>query len=407
MRAFRWSILSMWTGRRLFLVSFFFLLALAACRKEDSGIRSHPSPPPASDTPYVGETPENPDLSVLDLPLKDVQVLTSGTWLRNNSVMQCFALPGDGTMYAVQVAASSSGDNYKLNLVHKGVNSNTNKQYMQLAYFGHGSNIVYEKGPWGEEWIWVGNYGTNTAKDGTLHYTSNQTVARICFEADKELSPEDVTEQWYLPGVHNIHPAIDFERKQIAFWSLNQDNSASYFHVYDLDEVLAIPKKQVTLTYPILRGVAGEATRSYSPTVHNLADITPIATIVLNSSSWEGCEYNFGTGGIQGFELKGGRIYHYHGSGNDNTTDNITPVTSVVTVFDLDGHVVEQYRVMAVADPTALANAGITDTGFMESEGIKIYGDKLYLGYATRKSTDNRRYVTILSYPLKSKGENQ
>ena len=147
----------MWIGRRLFLVSFFFLLALAACRKEDSGIRSHPSPPPASDTPYVGETPENPDLSVLDLPLKDVQVLTSGTWLRNNSVMQCFALPGDGTMYAVQVAASSSGDNYKLNLVHKGVNSNTNKQYMQLAYFGHGSNIVYEKGLWGEAWIWVGN----------------------------------------------------------------------------------------------------------------------------------------------------------------------------------------------------------------------------------------------------------
>ena len=71
----------------------------------------------------------------------------------------------------------------------------------------------------------------------------------------------------------------------------------------------------------------------------------------------------------------------------------------------MTGKLVEQHRVMAVASIADLSAAGITDTGFMESEGIKVYGDKLYLGYATKKSNDTHRYVTILEYPLKRKSQ--
>lgn len=386
-----------------FLLSVVLALAICACGKD--GRDRLPSGGGVwhggGDTnPAV--TPDNPDLSVLDLPLSEVTVVTAGHWLMNSSVMQCFAFRGDGSMFASQVAASSSNENYKLNLVHKNIDSNTNKKVMQLSFFGHGSNIVYETGPAGEDWIWVGSYGTNTDTDGSYYITSNQTVARIRFDSGKTVLPEEVEDHWYIPGIKNIHPAIDFDRRQIAFWGLSTDGKTGFFFVYDLDEVLALPKKEMTLAMAIVRE-PGTAAKSYKATVRNLSELKALASIQLTSARWSGFKYNFGTGGNQGFELKGGLIYHYHGAGNDNDPNNRVPVESVVTVFALDGHIVEQHRVMAVADVNALAEAGITDTGFMESEGIKIYGDRLYLGYATRNSSDSHRHITILSYPLKEK----
>lgn len=386
-------------------------LSLLACGKDGRELPSGGNtgtavnPGTGDDPGQTGVTaPGNPDLSVLDLPLNEVTVLTAGHWLMNSSVMQCFAFRGDGSMFATQVAASSSNENYKLNLVHKGIDSNAYKKYMQLAYFGHGANIVYEAGPAGEDWIWVGSYGTNTNTEGSYYISLNQTVSRIRFEAGATLLPEEVEDHWYLPGINNIIPAIDFDRRQIAFWGLALDGKTGYFFVYDLDEVLALQKKKMTLAKEIVRE-PGTAAKSYTAEVRNLSELKAIATIRLTTASWSGGTYNFGTGGNQGIEFKGGVIYHYHGAGNTNETANRVPVTSVVTAFALDGHILGQHRVMAVADVDALEAAGITDTGFMESEGIKIYGDRLYLGYATRCSTDTRRHITILSYPLKSKDE--
>ena len=75
-----------------------------------------------------------------------------------------------------------------------------------------------------------------------------------------------------------------------------------------------------------------------------------------------------------------------------------------MSVFDIaTGLLVEQHRVMAVASIPDLAAANLTDYGFMESEGIKIYGETLYLGYTTKKTGDTHRYVTILQYPLPRK----
>ena len=381
--------------------------------EEPSGEQSDQPEQPGEQPEQPGEQPEQPetrgpfDLSVLARPLGEVTVLTSGTWLQNTTVMQSFGLPGDGTMYAVQVAGS--GQKHKLNVTHKGITANSGKTRMQLTFFGHGSNMVVERDAAGVDWLWVGNYGTNTyynrAAPDNVHCTSNQTVARVRYVAGTELRADDVEDQWYIPGWKNVHAAIDFEARQIAFFGYNSNGSSGFFRVYDLDAALALPKKTVTLALQIIRGPSDDyplTPQSFQATVHDLSELTPLATIPLVSASWAGYPYNFGTGDNQGFEIREGRIYHFHGSGNDS--DPSKACESVVSVFDTaTGLLLEQYRVMAVASIPDLAAAGLTDYGFMESEGIKIYGETLYLGYTTKKTGDTHRYITILEYPLARK----
>ena len=338
------------------------------------------------------------DLSVLDKPLTRDMILTSGTWLQNKSVMQSFALKGS-YMYADQVAAS--GTTRRLNVTYKPITSNSGKSLMQLEYYGHGSNIVLEEASDGD-YIWIGSYGTQTkVENGNEYYTNNQTVARVKFRETGKTSPilpQDCEDHFYIPGMRNIHPSIDWANRQIAFWCVGETNG--YFYVYDLDEVLSVPKSIVTLAYSITRGGTNEAfpkeTKTYNAVVHNLSAISPIARLTLASTGV------VGNGNNQGFELHAGRIYHYSGSGNNN--DRVTPSISMVTVFDFQGKTLARKQVMAVYDMDALEECGITDSGFMESEGIKIYDGTLYLGFATKKlETDGNasyRYVTILKYPL-------
>lgn len=382
-----------------YLLIFGMLAATLVSCKDDFDIQ--PKPVTGTEDPVPGgDDPSNPgadtdgdiDLSILDSPLSKDLILTSGTWLQNASVMQSFALTGDGNMYACQVAAT--GEKYKLNVTYKPVTSNTGKQKMQLSLFGHGSNMVLEKAADGD-YLWIGSYGTDTQKDGATYFTNNQTICRVRFEAGKSIIPEDVPQHWYIPGLKNVHPAIDFENRHLAIWgSLN--SSEGYFYVYDLDEVLALPQKDVLLPLAMVRGpyenFSSEA-MTYWVTAARLSDLKPVAKILLKSDG------PVGTGSNQGFEIKNRRIYHYSGGGNNN--DGAEASVSTVTVFNFDGKVLDQRRVMAVASMEDLKNQGITDTGFMESEGIKIYGDYLYLGYATKNSTDTKRYVTILKYPFK------
>ena len=51
----------------------------------------------------------------------------------------------------------------------------------------------------------------------------------------------------------------------------------------------------------------------------------------------------------------------------------------------------------ALDDLTALNTAGITDTGYMEPEGVKYRGNYVYCGFASKKSNDERR-GTIFRY---------
>ena len=69
-----------------------------------------------------------------------------------------------------------------------------------------------------------------------------------------------------------------------------------------------------------------------------------------------------------------------------------------LTVRNIKGDLIERRtRVSAINDMVALDKFGLTDSGYMEAEGVKIIRGVLYLGYAN-KNLANKRYATILQY---------
>lgn len=80
-------------------------------------------------------------------------------------------------------------------------------------------------------------------------------------------------------------------------------------------------------------------------------------------------------------------------------TDDVSQ--SYVTIFDFNGNIVEERtQVAVISDRNALKSIGITELGAMESEGIKVYKGKLYLGYTSRGITqqDTKHYQNIFVF---------
>ena len=363
------------------------VLLACACGKEPQYVT--PVLPPAQ-VEQPAEGTGDCDFSVVQSPLDAAMVLTAGCTLRYQSVMQSFSLCGDGYMYGVQVGTSTN--KYLLNVTRKPVGSDDGKQYMQLPFAGHGASMEHERVA-GKDYIWVGSYGTwNGSK-----YTNSQTIARIPFEAGAKLTPAQCGEQYYVPGLRNVSPALDAERDRLLVWGLaNGEADTGYFKVYSLSAAKALTISKITLEREIVYG--GEEGSGVPETrvkpevsVRNLGSLSPITSIRLNGGV-------LGTGANQGFELYGDWILHLSGSGNDD--DPSKPSSSTLTVLDFSGNVVGRFNVGAVSDKGALASYGITDTGFMEAEGVKVYDGVLYLGYATKHSTDSKRMVTIFQYRI-------
>ena len=101
----------------------------------------------------------------------------------------------------------------------------------------------------------------------------------------------------------------------------------------------------------------------------------------------------------QGYEIHDGRMYLMEGTSgnNDGTTGE-----AYMTVYDFEGRIVQsRTKVRAVSDLKALTEAGITESGYIESEGVKIRRGKLFLGFASQSKKDgNRRRANIFQYEL-------
>ncbi|MBQ9462825.1 MAG: hypothetical protein IJU68_04120 [Bacteroidales bacterium] len=361
---------------------------LLSCEKKPEYIV--PVLPPDDPAPETPSGSTGLDFSVVQQELSQSIVLTFGNTLRYQSVMQSFALSGDGYMYGIQVGTSTN--KYLLNVTRKPVTGDSGKTYMQLPFAGHGSNMEVERSG-GKDYIWTGSYGT---WNGTK-YTNSQTVARIPFSQGSKLTPQECAEQYWVPGLRNVAPAIDLDSDLLLIWGLaNGESETGYFKGYRLSEAKALTASQVKLERSITYGGqdSGYPEVTETPTVNarNLGALTPVINIRLNGGA-------LGTGSNQGFEIYGDYILHLSGPGNDDTPGK--PSVATLTVLDLKGTVLGRYNVGALSSIEALTLAGITDTGFMEAEGVKIYDDVLYLGFATKHSSDEKRMVTIFKYNIK------
>ena len=69
-------------------------------------------------------------------------------------------------------------------------------------------------------------------------------------------------------------------------------------------------------------------------------------------------------------------------------------------MLDKNGRLSARKEVNAIKDVEKLEELGLADRGYMEAEGIKIKGNAMYLGFASRRMNGNsdERLANILKY---------
>lgn len=316
-------------------------------------------------------------------PLTDQIVYSKGVQLVRNSVMQCFDVDSKGEIYYVQIAGT---DQHKLHVIRGSANESP-ADYMTLRWFGHGTNMAVEE-QGNDRYIWIGSNG-NKLDDGS--YSQSQTVSRIKYEAGKTLDC-CAGETFYLEGKRNVHPAVDVASDLLAITA--STTGIRDFYVYRLSEALALPESEVSLTVTS-GGEDGtpETTGTRTVKVRKLDQLTPVGQFTVNTGKTDS---ELGYYDFQGFDCTNGIIYYYEGVGNDN--DGKKASVAYVTLLDLTGaQAYPRMKVGAIADMQALTTAGITSTGYMEAEGIKMKNGSLWLGFAS-KSTDDIRRANIFRY---------
>lgn len=253
---------------------------------------------------------------------------------------------------------------------------------MTLNYFGHGSNFTLEDT--GSGYIWIGNYAS---KNTSGEYWGDQVVSRVPIKDGATVNPWDCTDNYYFDET-NLSVAVDFENDRLTILGI----STGRIRTYKLSELRALPIESVTLkplTYGGDKAPDAETTVTHTIQARDCRKATPIGDFSIQR--WNGVSW-------QGFDVCGDLIYQMQGNGNNN--DGKTASTGWLLVYKLDGTIVlDRTPIKAIEDLTKLKQWGITDTGYMEPEGVKVRGGNLYIGFASKGSKDERR-GTIFKYSL-------
>lgn len=325
----------------------------------------------------------------LESGLSDNITFSKGIYLLRNSVMQSFDIGSGGMIFYDQLGGSLPQFIY---VIRAEANKN-HTDYMQLKYFGHGTNLVVEE-EGNDAYIWIASNGTK-GSDG--EYGSSQTVSRVKYDPGA-IWENYSDETYYLKNKYNVHPAIDVSNDMLAVTTSGGSDSKRYFYFFKLSEAKALPYTSVTLSSVKFGGEGDgtiEQTVIRTVQVKNLSWLTPLGSFGIGPGE-SNEQLNFYS--FQGFDIAEGYLYFLEGEGNDNT--GVLPSNAYVTVLDINGNIIfGRTSVKAISNISELSNFGITATGYMEAEGIKVKNGVLYLGFASR-STDNLRRANVLRYKL-------
>ncbi len=315
----------------------------------------------------------------LHFPLSDAIIYSKGVGLNRNAIIQSFDIAKDGSIYYNQIAGNTL---HQMNIIHGQPGEENPGEMMVLEYFGHGSNMAIEETKHGT-YIWMGSYG-NKGSDGT--YGGSQAISRIKFVPGTTVQC-DAGEAFYLPGAKNIHPAINQEKDLLGI-EFSEKKSGFYirnFIVYRLSEAMKLEPEKMKLAEKITYG--GEDQR---PEVSEITEISARNLSRLEALFHIKLADGFGDNGglvgkyaFQGFDIDEEFIYYYEGWGNDN--DPKKSSHAIVSVVDKRLNLLSRKEVKAFEDPDLLMKFDMSDRGYFEAEGIKIKGNKLYIGGATRK----------------------
>lgn len=303
--------------------------------------------------------------------------------LPGNYVLQGFNLDTDGSLWL-----TNTGPRDKIVLTHVNPDSSArlkkdNLGYMVFDYFGHGTNTAVEE-VGDDRYFWVGCFGSSN-KDG--FYWTEKLIGRVKFTPGDTITPDKCDEYYYIGEYDNMHPSIDKENDLLTINYSDAVNGAfRCFVVYRLSEARNAPLKDVTIT--CTDAFKSGDKRSLNKTdvtvkARDLTQLKPVARPKFLKSGYgkEGDRYY----AWQGYDVKGDRLYYMDGQSHLDGVrgDMLTGHSKAyLTVFDLEGNVVEpRTEVQIAGDPEALAKYDMSYHWSMESEGVKVEGPYIYLGF--------------------------
>lgn len=308
-------------------------------------------------------------------PLTSDMIYSNSFIKSPSSVMQSFDLDlEENIIYYTQIDKK-----YRLLASWGKINALEADGCMYLEYFGHGSNFTMENLA-KDKYIWIGTWASKN-KDGD--YWGDQIITRIKIEDGKTVKPWDCTENYYF-GEKNISCALDFENDLCTILGI----STGDVRTYKLSEMKALPVEDITLEPVTYGGLeAPDAETTVTPTVkaRDCRKLKPVGSFHTDRDkgiSW------------QGFDVS--RKYVYQARGNGNANDGKDPSNGYVLIFKLNGGKSQTATVVeAIRDINVLKELGLTDTGYMEPEGIKVRNGIMYCGYASKNSEGVRKAVIL------------
>lgn len=261
--------------------------------------------------------------------------------------------------------------------------------YMTLKNFGHMTQIVAEKASDGNTYIWCNSNGV-MASDNTCG--DNLSFSRIEFKPGTTLSGGYAGDTYFMTkkyaGTKNhmdLQVSIDFEARRLLLGTRVSGVSMRFFWVYDLDKVIALPLKDITVTVDgASRTVKGS----------DLADLEPLGYFEIPRGTNGDQEYYYSH---QGHEVHGDQVWFYEGQVDGSKS------VAYVTIHDYNGKVVfPRTAINAITDNTLMAGLGFSADGYAEGESIKVKGNYVYLGFACHSSAaSSNRIQNILRYRYK------
>ena len=340
------------------------------------------------------EPPLDPS-AALAAPLSDGIIYSKNVLLyAPRRIMQGFDLTESGSIYYSQVGS----DGATLNICRAaGPGLNAQTDYMILKYFGHGTQIVAEEASDGKTYIWL---NSNASVDKSGEYGDNWSVSRVEFVPGATSDAGYAGETFFLnkDGQYDQQVSIDFGARRLLIGS--RRSGVRYFWIFDLDEVLALPLKEMTVSVTVGGGTGDGEKQTVERKImgHDLNDCRVLGNFSFSAGTDK--EHDVYSYSHQGHEINGDYIYFYEGNAVENSDDPGTYQSKAyVTVFNYNGRiVVPRTEVAAIADVNGLASEGFTQTGYAEGECIKVKEGKLYLGMACRDGSSSNRYANILVY---------
>ena len=116
---------------------------------------------------------------------------------------------------------------------------------MILKHFGHGTQIVAEEASDGKTYIWL---NSNASVDDSGEYGNNRSFSRVEFVPGTNEADGYAGDTFFLnkEQQYDQQVAVDFDARRLLVGS--RKSGVRHFWIFDLDEVLALPLKEMTVS---------------------------------------------------------------------------------------------------------------------------------------------------------------